>query len=126
MNKIIEELFTALIKRIDKNEEEIKLLKNVRIPHQSRTNQGVKPGMASESQLHYIKGLGGDPWEDMTSQEAGELIEELKRAKEKNKRIMSDSKIKSKKDVEKIADNEIQSKKLSKEEIEEIGEEAFL
>lgn len=85
IDKITEEVLTSLINKLEKFDERLKALENGRIPPKSQTNHGVKSGMATENQLNYIKGLGGDPWPEITKQEAGELIEELKKEKEKKK-----------------------------------------
>ena len=96
IDKITEELFTALIRRIERLEEKV---------GQTQNNAPQSIGMATKGQLDYIKGLGGEIRLDMTKTEAGECIEEL---------------LKKKKQTE---PEYIKSKPLTQEQIDEIGEE---
>lgn len=125
MDKITEELFTSLIKRVEANEEEIRKLKLV--PKQ-QTNVGTqkqerRPGMASQDQLNFIAGLekglgieGESEYAEMTKKEASDYISKLKAMKENNQ----------KEGTEKQEYSEPEKKPLTPEEIAEIGEENLL
>ena len=113
MEKITEELFTSIIKRLEIVEEKLNNTGNT-----SHTNHtGNTKGMASQKQIDFIVGLGGDAWEGMTSKEASEVIEDLKnkKAKEKIKPVHIDLEI-----------NRLAHGKLTQEEIEQLGEDAFI
>ena len=128
MDKIIEEVITRIIERIEKIEEKIKNW----VPTQN-TKLGTKPGMASQGQLNFIKGLGGIPNPNMTSGEASDYINKLKEMKEKqnktNNIIKAEGQM-AQEMVEKYGDKDIfeepKSIPLTQEEIGEIGEENLL
>jgi hypothetical protein len=125
MDKITEELFTSLIKRVEANEEEIRKLKEsvpTKKPIVGTQKQEHRPGMASPEQLNFIagleKGLGieGSEYADMTKKEASDYISKLKAMKENNQ----------KEGTEKQSYSDPEKKPLTPEEIAEIGEENLL
>lgn len=85
-------------------------------------------GTATIKQRDFIKSLGGDCPDHLDKQEAGFMIEELKSRKEKD-RIRAGSPVTSElmDKVEEDYNNsfEQESKPLTQEEIDEIGEEAL-
>lgn len=119
MDKITEELFTSLIKRLEIAEEEIRKIKEsvpTKKPVVGTQKTERKPGMASQGQIDFIIGLGGNPWPEMTTKEASDEITKLKAIKER----------KQKEGTEKINYSEPEKKPLTPEEIAEIGEENLL
>ena len=108
MNRIVEEALTNMIKRIEVFEGRLDKLENKRpFPEAPK----FKPGEASQSQIDYIKGLGGQFRQGMTKQEAGAYIDELiKKNGESSIKIMEKS----------------TSKPLTKKEIEELEAEGAL
>lgn len=110
IDKITEEVITSLIRRIEILEAKVNK------SNTSNTNKN-KPGMATQKQIDFIKGLGGNTWKDMTSKDAGELIDKLLAKKNNPKK----SEEKEESDL-----GTFESKPLTKEEIDEIGEEALL
>lgn len=129
MDKITEEILTNLIKRVEALEQQISTNKSL-ISNQPQTQPGETPGipLASEGQRKYILGLGGEPWNGMTKQEASRLIETLLKRK---KQIEETQTIPPKiyplqAPEENYGDLNSESKPLTEEEIEEIGEESLL
>jgi hypothetical protein len=104
MDKITEELITAMIKRIEKIEE--RLDKGL-VPTQKQNVGTNKPGMATGSQLNYIKQLGGNPWTDMTSQEASKEIDKLKAMKKRKETEQTIPHINMDFDISKLSPEEI-------------------
>ena len=96
MNKIVEEILTSMIKRIEVLEGK------------QNTPKKYKFGEATPNQLKYIKQLGGETWTEMTKKEAGQEIDRLKPTKQEK--------------MPKQPEPEPTSKPLSKTEIEEIGD----
>lgn len=129
MDKITEEVITALIRRIEKLEEEVYKTKKQNPPiYNSNTS---RPGMATEGQLNFIKGLGGHPWPDMTKYEASKEINKLKAIKDKKSESKSDVNVATERGSPSPSEpaelsGTFDSEPLSKEEIEEIGEENLL
>jgi len=130
MDKITEEVLTSLIKRIELLEEKVreKTPKKVFTPGHKG---GVTPG-----QIDFIIGLGGNIWEGMTSREASEYIDELKSNKNhlrkqtgvettvaRNAHECPPQGMSTEKGV---LDNPEETGPLTKEQIEELGEGAFL
>ena len=116
--EIIEEALKSIISRLDKLEFQNSKLS---IPD----NQGFFPEVknsnsATNGQVNYIKGLGGQAHKGITKQEAGRLIDELL----KDKKILEEQKIEGKKAEEQTIEP-IQIK-LTKKEIKELGEDAFI
>lgn len=109
IDKITEEVLTSLIKRIERLEEGVPT-KKAEIGTQKYPE---KRGMVTEGQLNFIKGLGGEPWPDMTSKEASEYIDKLKAKKNSvpEKQAQNDS---------------VPERRLTQEEIDALPEEAFL
>lgn len=110
MDKIVEEVLTNLIKRVE-------------LLEQKPVNQSQKTGrnlpQATIGQIKYIQGLGGNPWTGMTKQEASKLIDTLQ------KRTKVQPKAKPKQEI-KQEDSYSEGKSLTPEEIQEIGEENLL
>jgi hypothetical protein len=129
MDKITEEVLTSLIQRVETNEEEIRKLKMlVPTKKQDVGTYEHKKGMITPGQINFIKGLGGDPWPDMTSKEASEYIDKLKAQKDSHLRKQNESSA-----VGSDIQNGVLDKpgetgpKLTEEEIAELEEEgAFL
>lgn len=121
MDKITEELFTSLIKRVDKIEERVNYIYSNLNKNKSENKRisKNKPGMATQGQIDFIIGLGGDPLEDMTSKEASDYIDKLKENKKYPKSTKSDTNHSS--------DNSyLNNKTLTKEEIEDLEKEGAL
>ena len=112
MDRIVEEILTNLIKRVEALENS----KKADVPIKEPQN---KHWEASEGQLDYIKGLGGTPEKTLTKKEAAKYIDELKRSK------YSDVE---KEDQEPERKHEMYpgSKKLTKKELEALEEEGAL
>jgi len=113
MDKITEEVLTNLIRRIEilENKFESKFV------HSNKKYDSN----ASEKQLKYIQQLGGETWDKMSKKEAAIEIERLLSKKEKP---INDAKYLPK--VHEIIAENDPHKKLTKEEIDEIGEESLL
>ena len=143
MDKIVEELITGLIQRIERLEQRIQKLEATK-PYRKNTTRG--PGKATEGQLNYIKGLEkdlgiqGEDYSMLSKQEAGNYIEKLLAEKNKRKNNQQEIKTSSDKGISKpnpkVSDaphdlrdphaDTFESKPLSQEEIDERGEEALL
>ena len=116
MDKIVEEILTILIKRVEVLEARDEK------PKKPQTTQEIpknKPWMSSNEQLDYIKGLGGTPEKTLTKKEDAKYIDKLKRSK------YSDVE---KEDQEPERKHEMypESKKLTKKELEALEEEGAL
>ena len=74
MNKIVEEAMTNMIRRIEKLEQEVELLRK---PNQKTYGTG----QATDNQKSYIVKLGGVAPNNMTKQEAGKEIDRLLKEK---------------------------------------------
>lgn len=140
MNKIVEEALTNMIKRIEVLEEKISRLS---VPDKRGfhpTKKESKPGMITEGQLNFIKGLerdlgmqGESRYAEMTLRESSDYINKLKAMKEQKN---TEQKIKpqiinldklSREEIEEMKEHlKEETKPLTKKEIEEIGEEALL
>jgi len=138
MDKIVEELIMGLIQRIERLEQRIQKLEAIK-PYKKNTNKGL--GKATEGQLNYIKGLEkdlgihGEDYSMLSKQEAGKYIEKLLAEKNKRKNNQQSSanvrKEGSLREVnipegESSSADTFESKPLSQEEIDEIGEGALL
>lgn len=93
--------------------------KDIVTTQQSKVGTTTKPGMATEKQINFIKGLGGEDYlyldyENMTSREATTMIDELKARKNSRQTIPP------------VDLPPEETKKLTPEQIAEIGEDAFL
>jgi hypothetical protein len=117
MDKITEEVLTSLIKRIEVLEGLVPKTKE-----QVGTKYPEKKGMVTIGQLSFIKGLGGEPWPDMTSKEASEYIDKLKTQRNNQQESQKRSEQGS---GERMQPAEY-SKPLTQEEIDALPEEAFL
>lgn len=95
INKVIEEALTNLIRRVEKLEER----------NTVSQKKGQSRGLATESQLNFIRGLRGEIWEGMTMSEAGIEIERMKNIKN---------------NVQKIPPIEIPAEKLTKKQLKEM------
>ena len=81
IDPIVEEALSSLIKRVDRLEESVKnFIKNFNQNPPIKADFN-KIGLATEGQINYIRGLGGNPNTEMTKAEAGILIDELLKAK---------------------------------------------
>ncbi len=126
MDKIVEEILTNLIKRVE-------VLEESKAPEPTHEKPKKNHWLASQSQIDYVKSLGGIPRKNMTKKQAAELIDELKNDKIN---LLNDNEIKTKEDAEKRANEELdkakdqemypRSKKLTKKEIEKLEEEGAL
>lgn len=112
-NKVIEEALTNIIRRVED-------LENQRNKNTVSQKKGQSRGLATDSQLNYIKGLGGEIWEEMTSDEAGVEIDNLK--EEKRRRTNTPEQIYDVKGAENYAKKEMTriSKPLTKEQLKEM------
>jgi hypothetical protein len=107
MDKIVEEVLTNLIKRVEALEGLVPTKKA-----EVGTKYPEKKGMVTEGQLNFIRGLGGEVWPDMTSKEASEYIDKLKAKKSvPEKQVQNDS---------------VPERRLTQAEIDALPEEAFL
>lgn len=83
MNPVVEEALTNMIKRIEILESKVS---KISIPDENGYHKPIKSnnvtGTATPGQINYVKMLGGQTWEGMTKQEAGEQIDGLKKTKE--------------------------------------------
>jgi len=139
MDKIVEEVLTNMIKRIEVIEDKLAKIPvrdakgNMSIEKQPKKQS--KPGMISEGQTNFIKGLekeldcvGETQYAEMTSKEASDYIEDL--LKQKKLKESGKSENLPKKMYEEIAEKdpylESENKPLTEEEIAEIGEENLL
>lgn len=142
MDKITQEVMNSLIQRIDQLEARISKLEGT--TQNTRKNTARGPGQATEGQLKYIKGLEkdigindaiksiGEDYSMLSKQEAGDYIEKLIEEQKKRKlgkntydAVLMDPKVIE--DSRKLSLSEnIDSKSLTKEEIEEVGEENLL
>jgi len=125
MNRIVEEALTNMIKRIEVFEGRLDKLENKRpFPEAPK----FKPGEASQSQIDYIKGLGGQFRQGMTKQEAGSYIDDLLKTKELLEREAESAqeavKDYGEKDIHDLP--KTKSKPLTKKEIEELEAEGAL
>lgn len=82
MDKITEELFSSLIKRVDSLEEQIKRLTSKPAP---AMNQNRSPWLATQAQLDLVANLGGTPNPNWTKKQVSEEIDKLKAQKVKPK-----------------------------------------
>ena len=132
MDKIVEEVLTSLIKRIEALEE--KIINLVPTKKESIGTKGHR-GDITPGQIDFIIGLGGNIWEGMTSREASDYIDELKTNKSHLRKKMEASKTLNVKDPSAVG-NDVKNgvldnpgetgTKLTQKEIEELGEDAFL
>lgn len=126
INKVIEEALTNLIRRVEDLENI-----NAQLKSQDKYNKdyygktvsqkrGQRRGLATSGQLNYIKGLGGEVWDEMTSDEAGVEIDNLK--EEKRRRTNTPEQIYDVKGAENYAKKEMTriSKPLTKEQLKEM------
>ena len=79
-NKIYEEALASALKRIEALEEFNKKYYSNQQP--SKQYQQKSMTNATTGQVKYIRILGGDPWPEMTKQEAGKEIDRLLAIKE--------------------------------------------
>lgn len=70
-----------MIKRIEALENKINHINGINDTNHTNNSQ-TRPGMATEGQLNFIKGLKGKPWPEMTKQEASDYINKLKAIKD--------------------------------------------
>ncbi len=129
MDKIVEEVLTSLIKRVEVLEE-MKNIFSKRSPPKEilgldNTNKVRKPGMMSQGQIDFIEGLGGSPDPLMTMKQASDYIEELKNTKDliKKEDQMAQKMVKEFGDKEPLENT---PKPLSKEEIKELEKKGAL
>ncbi len=101
MDKITEEVITSLIKRIENLEAQRPIKQN-------------NSEIATDGQKKYLKALGGNPWPNMTKSEASHLIDKL--LKNKNK----------KEETNQPENDLFESRPLSQDAIDEIGEENLM
>jgi len=132
MDKIVEELITNLIKRVERLESEKKQGKPV-----WKTNPNKQ---ATERQIIAVQNAGGEIWKGMTQgdiEKQFQLINRNKTQRVKKDRIddSNESYLEARSEAEEDnkenrmsvdVDNQPFEKKLTKEEIEEIGEENLL
>lgn len=126
MNKVTEEALTNMIRRIEVLEQKVGLGEK---PKQKPNYQkpGYTSGIATPGQLNYIKILGGESWEEMTKSEAGKEIDRLVREKDTKKQKVPQNQPIPQTEATEDPFEEIQTQKpLTKEQIEEIGEESLL
>jgi len=90
MNPIVEELFTALIKRIEALEFWKASVERIEKSPYAPSKQGpaAKTGarLASQNQIDYLTKLGGQAWEGITHEEISPMIDELKKAKDEREK----------------------------------------
>ena len=115
MNKIVEEMIIALVKRVEKIEHK---LSHVPVPNKQGffPTSKTKPGMASAAQLKLLRNLGAECLENMTKGQAGiEIDRLLKKPKKKEKPDMLE-----KSDTLEKDPYEIENKPLTKKQIAEL------
>ncbi|MHA1737887.1 MAG: hypothetical protein ACTSWD_04820 [Candidatus Heimdallarchaeota archaeon] len=82
MNPIVEEAMSNLIRRVDKLEELVKkFIESFNRNPQAKTNHN--PNKPTQSQINYIRSLGGSVDPEMNKEQAGFLIDELKESRGK-------------------------------------------
>ncbi len=75
ISPVVEEALANIVRRLNELEE------FQRKYYAPRNDVTQKTGLATENQISYIKGLGGNPKDDMTKAEAGQMIDELLESK---------------------------------------------
>jgi len=106
MDKVTEEVLSSLITRINSIEEKIKNLS-------TRSKENIYSSwLATKAQLDLVLSLGGMPDPTWTKKQVSEEIKELKKKR-----------INPKKEVPEVLP---ESKTLTKKEIKELGEDAFI
>lgn len=139
MDKIVEEVLTGMIKRIEVLENKIS---KISIPNKKGYHPSIppqsdrKPGMISQGQIDFIEGLerdvgceGESQYAEMTMKQASVYIEDLKERKTQG--LIKKEGQMAQKMVEKFGDRDIhdlgkESKPLSKKEIKKLEEEGAL
>lgn len=134
MDKIIEEALTNMIRRIEVLEEKILRLSisDKKGFHPTKQREKTDFNLATQGQLDFIKVLekelnapGALPYSPTNKKDAGEHIDSLLKVK-KTRELIKKEKPMPRKVHEEITDGTYGSKPLTKEQIEELGEEALM
>lgn len=121
MDKIVEELFTALIKRIELLEQKV----NGQTPTQTKMPEEKGMPLATSGQINYITSLGGSPWPGMTKREASQLLDKLTKRKAAQKNQTQEPKQNQAPEKQDYSVPEDLSK-LTQEEIQELEDNGIL
>jgi len=128
MDKITQTIFETILVKLEKIEKILINQGNIPNPINPTNKINRKPGIryASDNQIKYAIRLGGDPWEGITFEEISKMIDEGKERKNSVPQKVGRS---VPEEIEKKFNKEFEKtglKPLTKEQINEIGENALL